>query len=280
METKNIPLLDCPTDYLIGDASGKIMNEYGRFPCKIKCGVYAYMVRGTARATLNITQLSFRQNDLLLLEPGTFLLIHEFSEDALVYYILFSSTFIDKYSYSTRVSTQTLHLNSPIIHMTEEVAKVMEHTFQLMLEAINCTPSLMSTEKMIHIFNIFQMFYTDFAKQQNPLPARSQDRKTELFREYQSMVLAHYHEWHNVAQYAKAMNLSMPHLCATIKSVCGRTAGDLITEAILTDAKAQLKITNLPTKEISLTLGFQDVAIFNRFFKTHTGISPKDYRKI
>ena len=49
-EQKNIPLLDCPVDYLIGDASGKVMNEYGRFPCKIKCGVYAILVRGSARA--------------------------------------------------------------------------------------------------------------------------------------------------------------------------------------------------------------------------------------
>ena len=40
-QKKNIPLLDCPVDYLIGDGSGKIMNEYGRFPCKIMCGVYA-----------------------------------------------------------------------------------------------------------------------------------------------------------------------------------------------------------------------------------------------
>ena len=89
VEAKNIPLLDCPVDYLIGDASGKIMNEYGRFPCKIKCGVYAYIVRGTARATINITQYSFCKGDARLLEPGSFLLIHEFSEDALVYYSLF-----------------------------------------------------------------------------------------------------------------------------------------------------------------------------------------------
>ena len=78
MEEKKIPLLDCPIDFLIGDASGKIMNEYGRFPCKIKCGVYAFMVKGSAKATINITQYEFEQNDLLLLEPGSFLLIHEF----------------------------------------------------------------------------------------------------------------------------------------------------------------------------------------------------------
>ncbi len=275
----NIPLLDCPTDYLIGDASGKVMNEYGRFPCKIKCGVYAYVVRGTAKATLNITQLEFQQNDFLLIEPGTFLLIHEFSEDALVYYVLFSSSFLDKYSYSARISTQALHMSNPTIHMPDEVAGAMNKTFSLLLDALNCTPSLLSTEKMVHIFNLFQLCYVDFVRQQNPSPVRPQDRKTEVYQEYQKMVLEHYHEWHHVAQYAEAMRLSLPHLCSTVKSVCGKTAGDLIIDAILTDAKAQLKITNLQIKEIALSLGFDNVAFFNRFFKSHTGTTPKEYRK-
>jgi hypothetical protein len=49
MKENNIPIVDCPYgDYMIGDASGKLMNEYGRYPCKIKCGVYALLVRGTA----------------------------------------------------------------------------------------------------------------------------------------------------------------------------------------------------------------------------------------
>jgi AraC-like DNA-binding protein len=44
------------------------------------------------------------------------------------------------------------------------------------------------------------------------------------------------------------------------------------------DAKAQLKITTLPIKEIANTLGFENVAFFNRFFKSHVGITPKAYR--
>jgi hypothetical protein len=58
-----IPLIDCPIDYIFGEASGKVLNEYMRFPCKIKCGVYAFMAKGTARATVNITQYNFKEND-------------------------------------------------------------------------------------------------------------------------------------------------------------------------------------------------------------------------
>ena len=64
MKENNIPIVDCPYgDYMIGDASGKLMNEYGRYPCKIKCGVYALLVRGTAHATINVTEYDFKAND-------------------------------------------------------------------------------------------------------------------------------------------------------------------------------------------------------------------------
>lgn len=277
-QEKNIPLLDCPVDYLIGDASGKIMNEYGRFPCKIKCGVYAYIVRGTARATVNITQYDFRQGDVLLLEPGSFLLIHEFSEDAFVYYILFSSSFLEKNTFSNRMSMTALQLHSPIIHLNEEQGEVIKGVANVLSLAMNTRPSMLNSENMVHVFNLLQTTYASYARSQSEYVVRPTDRKTEIYQDYCQLVLKHYQEWHHVSQYADAMRITLPHLCTTIKSVSSRTAGDIITDAILTDAKAQLKITNLQIKEIALSLGFENVAFFNRFFKLHVGITPKSYR--
>ena len=277
-ESSKIPLLDCPKDYLIGDASGKVMNEYGRFPCKIKCGVYALLVRGEARATLNISEYTFKKNDWLLLEPGTFLLIHEFSEDALVYYILFSSSFLEKNTFSTHMSLTALQVQSPILHLPEDMGLVYRHLIENMMEASNCQPPLLNPTKMLHIFNLLQTSYVEYAHQVQRADARPLDRKSEIFQEYSQLVMKHYHEWHHVSQYADAMRLTLPHLSSTIKQVSQKTAGELIIEAIVTDAKAQLRLTNLQVKEIAISLGFDNVAFFNRFFKSHTGITPKAYR--
>ena len=78
MKENNIPIVDCPYgDYMIGDASGKLMNEYGRYPCKIKCGVYALLVRGTARATINVTvffdSATETSLNVILPSPGRYL---------------------------------------------------------------------------------------------------------------------------------------------------------------------------------------------------------------
>lgn len=277
-EMQNIPLLDCPVDYLIGDASGRIMNEYARFPCKIKCGVYAILVRGHARATINITQYEFDTNDALVMEPGSFFLVHEFSEDALVYYLLFSSSFLERHSHTQHISPGALKISSPILHLSAERAEVYCDMAKLMAKAINCRPSMLSTERMVHVYNLLNQSYLEQAVNTSDMLIKPQDRKTEIYQEYCQLVLKNYQRWHHVNQYAEAMRLTLPHLCSTIKSVSNRTAGDIIIDAILTDAKAQLKISNLQVKEIALGLGFENVAFFNRFFKSHVGITPKCYR--
>ena len=279
MKENNIPIVDCPYgDYMIGDASGKLMNEYGRYPCKIKCGVYALLVRGTAHATINVTEYDFKANDVLLLEPGSFLLIREFSEDALVYWIVFSSRFLEKNTVNNKMSLSALQLHSPKISVSENHAQVLCSMYDTIVKALNATPTMLDSEKMVHIFNLLQTSYAKYAHEQDEYLVKPMDRKTEIYQDYCRLVLQHYQEWHHVSQYAEAMRLTLPHLCSTIKSVGDRTAGDIIIEAIITDAKSQLKITNLQVKEIALNLGFDNVAFFNRFFKSRVGVTPKAYR--
>lgn len=278
MQDKNVPLLDCPVDYLIGDASGKILNEYGRFPCKIACGVYAMMVRGTAKATINITSVEFRANDLLFLEPGSFLLIHEFSEDALVYYVLFSSSFLDKHTFvNSRMGFVPGQVNQFLVHLDADRGELVSTLYDVLLKASNCTPTALSSEKMVHVYNLFRCSYANLTrKDENVVPVK--DRKTEIYQNFCQLVMKNYHQLHQVSQYADLMHITLPHLCSTIRLASDKTAGDIIEEAILTDAKAQLKLTNVPIKEVALSLGYDNVAFFNRFFKQHTGLTPKVYR--
>ena len=279
MKENNIRIVDCPYgDYMIGDASGKLMNEYGRYPCKIKCGVYALLVRGTAHATINVTEYDFKANDVLLIEPGSFLLIREFSDDALVYWIVFGSSFLEKYTVNNKMSLSALQLHSPKLNVSENHAKVLCSMYDTIIAALNAEPSMLDTEKMVHVFNLLRTSYAKYAHEQEEYLVKPMDRKTEIYQDYCQLVLKHYQEWHHVSQYAEAMRITLPHLCSTIKSVGDRTAGDIIIEAIITDAKSQLKITNLQVKEIALSLGFDNVAFFNRFFKSRVGVTPKAYR--
>ena len=274
----DIPLIDCPIDYIFGEASGKVLNEYMRFPCKILCGVYAFMIKGTARATVNITQYDFRENDLIYLAPNSFFLVHEFSEDAQLSYIIFSSSFLEKNAYSIRRPRLVTVDACQIVNVTSEQAKIINDFSQLIEGAVNCSPSMLNSERMVHIYNLVHLVFQDYFVANSDATSKVMDRKTEIYHEYSELVMKHYHEWHHVSDYAEALHITVPHLCSTIKQASQRTAGDLIVEAILTDAKAQLKLSVTPIKEIAISLGFENVAFFNRFFKTHVGTTPKNYR--
>ena len=274
----DIPVIDCPIDYIFGEASGKVLNEYMRFPCKILCGVYAFMIKGKARATVNITQYDFRENDLIYLAPNSFFLVHEFSEDAQLSYIIFSSSFLEKNAYSIRRPRLVTVDACQIVNVTSEQAKIITDFSQLIEEAVNCSPSMLNSERMVHIYNLVHLVFQDYFVANSDATSKVMDRKTEIYHEYSELVMKHYHEWHHVSDYAEALHITVPHLCSTIKQASQRTAGDLIVEAILTDAKAQLKLSVTPIKEIAISLGFENVAFFNRFFKTHVGTTPKNYR--
>lgn len=278
MQDEKIPLIDCPIDYIFGEASGKVLNEYGRFPCQIQCAVYAFMKKGSARATLNITQYQFQENDLIYVKPGSFFFVQECSEDAQLSYIVFSSSFVEKNSYGMRRLSFPSQSYQPIVQVNGEQTEIIIQFSELLEKAINSTPVMLSADRMVHIFNLIQQTYFEMCATIEAAIHQTQDRKTEIYKEYTNLVLQHYHEWHHVAAYADAMHITVPHLCSTIKAASGHTAGDIIVDAILMDAKAQLKVTSMPIKEIAIRLGFENVAFFNRFFKSHVGVTPRAYR--
>jgi AraC family transcriptional activator of pobA len=56
------------------------------------------------------------------------------------------------------------------------------------------------------------------------------------------------------------------------------TAGRLIRQRVLTEAKRQLVFTSLTVQEIASSLAFSDASHFARFFRSHTGVAPHEFR--
>jgi AraC family transcriptional regulator, transcriptional activator of pobA len=63
-----------------------------------------------------------------------------------------------------------------------------------------------------------------------------------------------------------------------VKRATGVTAGHLLRQRILTEAKRQLVFTRLTVGEIAYELAFADPSHFGRFFKKQTGTTPQAFR--
>ena len=78
--------------------------------------------------------------------------------------------------------------------------------------------------------------------------------------------------------YAEKLAMTPDRLNDHVKRATGVTAGHLIRQRVLTEAKRQLVFTNQAIQEISYDLAFSDPSHFARFFRGQTGSTPQEFR--
>ena len=79
--------------------------------------------------------------------------------------------------------------------------------------------------------------------------------------------------------YAQSLSMTADRLNDHVKRATGVTAGHLIRQRVLTEAKRQLVFTNQPIHEIAYDLAFSDPSHFARFFRKQTGTTPHEFRE-
>lgn len=82
-----------------------------------------------------------------------------------------------------------------------------------------------------------------------------------------------------VSSYADKLCITPKYLTTAVKSVTNHPVQSWINEVALVEARRYLRTTDLTIQQISDRLRFQTASSFVRFFRTHTGQTPLDYRK-
>ena len=92
------------------------------------------------------------------------------------------------------------------------------------------------------------------------------------------LVEEHFHEERQLAFYADKLAMTVDRLNDHVRRATGVTAGHLIRQRVLTEAKRQLVFTSQPIHEIAYDLAFSDPSHFARFFRKQTGTTPHEFR--
>jgi AraC family transcriptional regulator, transcriptional activator of pobA len=109
-------------------------------------------------------------------------------------------------------------------------------------------------------------------------PPESSDAPVRLSRRFLRLVEEHYAQLHSVAAYAELLGVTAGHLGDTISEVLGRSAGAVIRERLMLEARRLLVHSDDTSATIAQTLHFVDSSHFSRMFRQATGQSPLQFR--
>jgi AraC family transcriptional activator of pobA len=103
-------------------------------------------------------------------------------------------------------------------------------------------------------------------------------RKDARVEELRRLLDEHFRKERLISFYAEKLAMTADRLNDHVKRATGVTAGHMIRQRVLTEAKRQLVFTSQAIHEIAYDLSFSDPSHFTRFFRKQTGMTPQAFR--
>lgn len=96
---------------------------------------------------------------------------------------------------------------------------------------------------------------------------------------FADLVEQHYATKKQVSDYAELLHLTPNYLNALVKHTTGRSAGQLIRDRVILEAKRLFLFSEASVSEVAYALNYDDVSYFWRLFKKAVHVSPTEFRK-
>ena len=244
---------------------------------------------GTATKILNGRRLTMKRGTLHIVSP--LITCVELSQSEDYKYLSLTDTpdqLIDvMYPYLSHLAESNMPL-FPVIELSEERCQYYEKNIYNILQKQNDLPGLPSpilrqaNEKLILLRKqtLVLELLTHLLSQptsNNPQPFTHKEQVVLQF--IQSLVKHHTRE-RQVAFYAAEAGLSQRYFSSIVSERIGMTPMAIITLVTINNAKRLLCKKGMLVKQVAEELGFPEQFTFRKYFKTHTGISPREYQKM
>ena len=103
-------------------------------------------------------------------------------------------------------------------------------------------------------------------------------RSKLVLEQFLTLVSEHHDKERGMAFYAEKLCLTPKYLSKIVRAASGKSGPEWIDSFVILEAKNMLKYSDMPIKEIVYKLNFPNSSVFYKFFKTHTGQTPSEYR--
>ncbi len=261
------------------DADKSLTMDY---PVQLKDMAFSLVCTGgTATVRVNLGEYTLTRGTAFIVIPESFFQITEVSDDFAGVAIAIVRNFFD-YTSNVNMTMKVLTkiVDSPIAHMKERELEEFVELSDMMIRKLS-DENFMYKEEVAKAY-LSLMKYTSLQSQveemQNSVPAQGTGRREDIFNKFITAVENNYKKERNVTFYADKLCISPKYLSSVIHEVSGRYATEWINGYVILEAKVLLRKKDINIKEVCSLLNFSNQSFFAKYFKQHTGLTPKEFR--
>ena len=249
-------------------------------PHRHKYYTIIWSLQATGKHIIDFKEYPILPNDIFFVSPEQ---VHQVIADpgSTGFVILFTPEFLEKNSIRNDfISNLKLFQKSdetPPLQLKTIMAPTLKTFADRMLEAFH-NKGEMYLETVGAYLKLFLIECNEHCSLFPGSNTQSVEVGKMLVKNFKIVVEKNYMKWHQVKEYADALNVTPNYLNEVIRSSVNVSAKDFIQNRIVLEAKRMLIFTDKSGKEIGFHLGFEDPSHFSKFFKSNTGLAMQEFK--
>ena len=252
------------------------MDGSVEFPFKSNTVISIVVRSGSMACVVDMAVHRIDMQGMFIILPSQIVEKISFSDDFDGYCLLLSSAFLANMPMTNKIPLLANIKNHGFYAMDRQAFSALENYFK-MAQGVLQNPNGYKHEILTHL-TIAYFYGLGSYIHETAAGSSLSSRYDQITNRFLELVRENCHIHRDMGFYAGILCLSAKHVNLAVKSVTGENAMKWIERYTILNAKSMLKTSLLSVSEISDRLNFPAVSDFGKYFKKHTGYSPREFR--
>lgn len=248
---------------------------------RMQCLLVALCTRGTARYSVDTVEHTVHENDMIIISHNQNAGSAWMSDDCegiglILSYDFFHEIIKNIHEMSSLFIFARFH---PVYQLMPEEADRIKSFFSLIRRKMLSEGHHFRKETVQSLISAMIYDLSDTLARTQSSKDYCSTSAEKIFVDFIKLVEDNFREQRKLAWYGKQLCITTKYLYGAVKSVSNCTPSYWIDNYVTLEIKVLLKNSTKSIKEITQDLHFSSQSFLGKYFKDHTGISPKEYRR-
>lgn len=250
-------------------------------PKRMGCFLFAFCDRGRVEYTIDTLHQEVTAGHCIIVSAGQVVDGLSISADCEGRTVVISQQYVQEVLAGMR-DLSSIFLFSrlhPVFAMSRSDARSILSFYLLIREKISETGHRFRRDTVRALLQAFlydagNLFWKVFYNED-----RRNTRAESIFMAFIELVEKNSSHERRVGWYAQQLAITPKYLSETVRQISRQTPSDWIDSYVMLELRVALKNSDLSIKEIAARMHFPNQSFLGKYFKEHSGMSPKEYRR-